>query len=203
MVPISIYTITLLLWSTSSLASSVRSDPRSSPRLRPTQADPSLRDYGNTEIWPLPASAIGNGCGATLDPASFIISIIEPANDPYLIEIAKRFLPQILYSPVGMQGSNSVLNNVSISITDASIRQIQLDVDETYNLTFSKDCSFASITANTIFGARHALETFSQLVNSDRLTHVYSVQALDIIDGPRFPFRGPLLDCARHWLGEY
>lgn len=194
---VKIYSI-LLLWGTSS-GSSIRRGP-GSPRLRPTEEDPSLRDYGNTEIWPLPASAIGNGCGATLDPATFQIVIVEPASDPFLQEIAKRFLPQILYSPNGVKGSNTVLNNVSITVTDPSIRQIQLDVDETYNLTFAKDCSFASITASSIFGARHALETFSQLVNSDRLTQIYSLQALDVIDGPRFPFRGPLLDCARHWL---
>ena len=31
---------------------------------RPTVVDPSLRNYGNTEIWPLPAYAEDGGCAA-------------------------------------------------------------------------------------------------------------------------------------------
>ena len=57
---------------------------------RPTARDPALRDYGNTRIWPLPASAVDAGCSATLDPADFAILVAQPAGDPYLAEIAAR-----------------------------------------------------------------------------------------------------------------
>uniref|UniRef100_A0ACD5XWJ4 Uncharacterized protein n=1 Tax=Avena sativa TaxID=4498 RepID=A0ACD5XWJ4_AVESA len=58
------------------------------------------------------------------------------------------------------------------------------------------------LQAKTVFGALHALETFSQLCYFD---FVLSVTGLDsapwtIIDNPRFPYRGLLIDTARHYL---
>lgn len=62
---------------------------------RPSVVDPALRDYGNTEVWPLPASAVGV-CEGTLDPSSFAIVVVSPAGDSILSELATRFMPQIL-----------------------------------------------------------------------------------------------------------
>ncbi len=59
---------------------------------RPSRTDPALRDYGNTNVWPLPASAAGV-CDGTLDPQAFQIVVAQPADDPYLLEVARRFLP--------------------------------------------------------------------------------------------------------------
>ena len=93
--------------------------------------------------------------------------------------------------------------NLSLTALNPWVRQIQQDVDESYSLTWAADCSSASITGATVFGVRHGLETFSQLVSADRTSREYSVQGLEVVEGPRFPFRGPLLDCARHWLVGY
>ena len=173
--------------------------PSRAPRVeRPTLRDPSLRNYGNTEVWPLPASAVPAGCGATLDPASF--SILVPPGDAFLEEQARRFLPILLWYPGGKPSpSRQPLSNLTITVADASVRVIQQGVDESYTLAFARDCSSASITAATIFGARAGLETFAQLVGNGRPTGEYSLEALNVSDGPRFPFRGPLLDVARHW----
>ena len=171
------------------------------PVPRPTEADPSLRDYGNTNVWPLPAQAVGVGCSATLDAASFRIVVAQPADSAFLAELARRFLPQILFYPSGAPApGHSALATLSLVALDGGAAlQIQQGTDESYTLTWSADCSAATITGATVFGVRHGLETFSQLVDAGRPDGVYTVQALNVSDGPRFPFRGLLLDCARHW----
>ena len=169
------------------------------PAPRPSAADARLRDYGNTNVWPLPARAVGV-CGGTLDPASFAIVAAQPAGDAFLLELARRFLPQILFYAGGAASGATRVANLSLVVLDGgAVKQIQQDSDESYELSFAPDCSAATITAQTVFGARHGLETFSQLTSADRPSGTYSVQGLHVTDGPRFPFRGPLLDCARHW----
>ena len=157
-----------------------------------------LHDYGNTPVWPLPASAVPAGVSTTLDPKnlSFVF-----APDALLTEMTARFAPLILYHPLGAPApGRPVLSTVSIAVADSSVRQIQQDTDESYSLTFAQDGTSAAITAGTVFGARHALETLSQLVDADRLTGAYSVSTLNVSEAPRFAYRGLMVDAARHWL---
>ena len=170
---------------------------RAGHRTRPLLPD-NLRDYGNTPVWPLPAAAAPSGASPTLDPANFSFVF---APDAYLAEVTARFRPQILYHPRGApSASRPALATVAIAVADASVRQVQQDTDESYSLAFALDGRSASIAAATVFGARHALETLSQLVDADRLTGEYVVDALNVTEAPRFPYRGLLVDAARHWL---
>ena len=165
---------------------------------RPTILDSSLRDYGNTPVWPLPASATNSGVGTTLDPTDFTFQFNA---DAFLTEVTSRYKPIILYHPLGCPNpSRPSLTSISITVNDSSIRQIQQDTDESYTLAFASDGKSAAITSQTIFGARHALETFSQLTSADRVSGEYSIQALNVSESPRFPHRGLLVDSARHWL---
>ena len=52
----------------------------------------------------------------------------------------------------------------------------------------------ASIEANSVYGAMHALESFSQLVDRGSL-----VNGTVIVDKPRYAFRAVMIDTARHW----
>lgn len=171
------------------------------PAQRPVapKAPPHERDYGNTEIWPLPANAIP-AADATLDPSTFSF-ILTPPTDPYLQEMTARAKDRILYYPNGTAApGRQVLGSLAITVTDDSIRQVQEGVDESYSITCAPDGSAAFILAPTIFGARHAVESFSQMVNADRITGQYSVGCLNISEAPRFSHRGLLIDSARHWL---
>jgi len=79
--------------------------------------------------------------------------------------------------------------------------ELSLDTDESYRL--SVDASPAALLeANTVFGALHGLETFSQLIKWNDRKEVYSIPDLpiQITDFPRFPWRGILLDVSRHFL---
>jgi hexosaminidase len=53
-----------------------------------------------------------------------------------------------------------------------------------------------------VYGALRGLETFSQLVEFDFETMAYGVAygPWAIIDEPRFPHRGLMIDTARHFL---
>jgi hexosaminidase len=68
------------------------------------------------------------------------------------------------------------------------------------------DCAQGSILnvaikAKNYFGARHALETFSQLVVYDELKSTLAMPSSAVInDAPAYPYRGLLIDTARHFL---
>ncbi|PKG40487.1 beta-N-acetylhexosaminidase [Psychromonas sp. Urea-02u-13] len=72
----------------------------------------------------------------------------------------------------------------------------QVKEDESYSLIVKNQQ--AMITANSPYGAIHAIETLLQLVTNDN--QGASIPALTIKDEPRFKWRGVLLDTARHWV---
>lgn len=57
------------------------------------------------------------------------------------------------------------------------------------------------ITADNFFGARHALETLSQLIVYDNIRNeILTVGSAEISDEPKFKYRGILLDTARNYF---
>ncbi|MEZ6875789.1 beta-N-acetylhexosaminidase [Enterobacter sp. KBR-315C3_2022] len=70
------------------------------------------------------------------------------------------------------------------------------DSDESYTLTV--DANGVNISANTRFGALRAMETLLQLVQNG--AENTSLPWVTIKDSPRFPWRGLLLDSARHFI---
>ena len=59
-----------------------------------------------------------------------------------------------------------------------------------------------NITANSYFGARHAFETLSQLINYDEITHsLQTFTHAHVTDRPAYPYRGVMIDTARNWVG--
>ena len=71
-----------------------------------------------------------------------------------------------------------------------------LGEDESYQLEVSPQG--ARLTAATVDGALHGLETFAQLIGPG--PHGFQAPAVRIEDRPRFPWRGLMLDVSRHWL---
>jgi len=70
-----------------------------------------------------------------------------------------------------------------------------VDENESYQLIISD--RQAQLTAPTVVGALRGLETFLQLVSADR--DGFYLPAVKIQDHPRFPWRGLLIDVARHY----
>jgi hexosaminidase len=68
--------------------------------------------------------------------------------------------------------------------------------DESYQLDIAPER--AVLQASTFDGALHGLETFAQLIEPGR--DGFEVSSVHIEDHPRFPWRGLMIDCARHWM---
>ncbi len=72
----------------------------------------------------------------------------------------------------------------------------KLGDDESYNLEISE--KQAKVTANNTVGAMRGLETFLQLLESDK--DGFYFPAVSINDKPRFAWRGLMIDSARHFM---
>jgi hexosaminidase len=85
---------------------------------------------------------------------------------------------------------------VSVRYWDESHPTLQ--TDESYSLDV-RPGKHATLRAVTVYGALRGLETFSQLVTFDFDTESYSSPCVAIVDAPRFPHRGLMMDTARHF----
>uniref|UniRef100_A0A7C9EL37 Beta-hexosaminidase n=2 Tax=Opuntia streptacantha TaxID=393608 RepID=A0A7C9EL37_OPUST len=91
-----------------------------------------------------------------------------------------------------------------VSRTALKNHPVTYGVDESYNLSVpaAGNPTYAHIEANSVYGALHGLQTFSQLCNYNFKTRLIEVGWVPwtIVDGPRFPYRGLLIDTSRHYL---
>ncbi|XP_058756429.1 beta-hexosaminidase 1-like [Vicia villosa] len=153
-------------------------------------------------IWPLPAKfAFGNET-LSVDPTLSLIG--NSANSPILKAGFDRF-KGIVFSNGFVRAGKAVydVNKLNVVVQD-KIEELQLGVDESYNLLISKATGSGKviIKANTVFGALRGLETFSQLCSFDYSTKTVQIYKApwSIRDKPRFPFRGLMLDTSRHYF---
>ena len=71
--------------------------------------------------------------------------------------------------------------------------ELSLDTDESYELHVVAPS--AQLSAHSVYGALRGLETLAHLAHAGSLP-----VPLMISDAPRYPYRGLLLDSARHFL---
>ena len=92
---------------------------------------------------------------------------------------------------------------ITIEIESANTKKLTLNTDESYSLLIKTTSSAVhiQIKAKTFFGARHGLETVSQLTayqeSHNSLQIVSSVAILN--DKPSYSYRGILLDTSRNY----
>ena len=110
------------------------------------------------------------------------------------------------YGSVAACGAHGTLGPISVNVhVETSQTTLQLDTDESYKLSIDLGVKPPSVTvtATTFFGARHALETLSQLVarppGADT-KGLSMVQSAVVEDAPAFTYRGVMLDTSRHFL---
>ncbi|XP_027184395.1 beta-hexosaminidase 3 [Coffea eugenioides] len=163
----------------------------------------------NLYIWPMPVS-VSHGQhtlhlsnefelktdGSKYSDASGILrdgfsSILKIIKGDHVIEDAPRF------------GSYLVIKGIHVVILSPS-DELQHGVNETYRLSVPVDGNpiYAHVEAQTVYGALHALQTFSQLCYFGFETRVIEVHQAPwtIFDQPRFSYRGLLIDTSRHFL---
>jgi hexosaminidase len=77
-------------------------------------------------------------------------------------------------------------------------RYPKIGEDESYVLNITKKGAY--LRALSLTGIIRGLSTFVQLIERDTSSKKASVPSVNIIDRPRFPWRGLMLDVARHWM---
>ncbi|MEA1877986.1 MAG: family 20 glycosylhydrolase [Bacteroidota bacterium] len=123
-------------------------------------------------------------------PADFVFD----RADDFLRRLAGRtgiFIQQERLKP-----SMSITSNPSMIIMVDESGELKLGVDESYNIQISQN--LIQLHSKTSFGALRGLETLIQWLNSDKEGYYFAEARIN--DSPRFPWRGLLLDPARHWL---
>ncbi|MDD8017460.1 MAG: beta-N-acetylhexosaminidase [Bacteroidota bacterium] len=86
--------------------------------------------------------------------------------------------------------------NAPLTITVDRPGKVVLNEDESYRLDITGQHIF--LKAVTDLGALHGLETLLQVLDSD--SSGYFFKGCSIIDAPKFPWRGLMLDVSRHFL---
>jgi hexosaminidase len=148
-------------------------------------------------LMPLPANAqLGSG---TLRVDSAFSIAFTGYTEPRLERAGERFLRQLARQtglPFSLKPAKSSKATLVIE-TDHAGKEIQeVGEDESYILDVS--AASARIRAATPLGTLHGLQTFLQLV--DVSPDGFAAPAITIQDKPRFPWRGLMIDSARHFI---
>lgn len=114
--------------------------------------------------------------------------------DEYVFRVMRRLEGRTIMS-FPREISKTTDAKLVIEAKKASPKIPQLGEDESYKLEINNDQ--AKLTANTTFGAMRGLETFLQLLEGDKDGFYFPAVVID--DKPRFPWRGLMIDSARHF----
>jgi hexosaminidase len=146
---------------------------------------------------PIPAS-VRAGHGSLRIDSSFSVALTGYA-EPRLDRAADRFLHQLALQtalPFSRKPTKNTKATFVIQTEHAGKEIQELGEDESYVLEVS--ATGAKLTAATPLGTMHGLLTFLQLVNVS--PDGFAAPAVTIQDKPRFPWRGLMIDSARHFI---
>ena len=106
----------------------------------------------------------------------------------------------------GVPPGMATLAALTVTVASGADAVLRFGVDESYTLNIS--AAGAALHAPTVWGALRGLETMSQLARHTWTTNdagavnasYNEVCAAVVVDAPRFPVRGLMLDTSRHFL---
>jgi hexosaminidase len=148
-------------------------------------------------LMPLPSSA-QSGTGSLGVDSSFSVAFTG-YTEPRLERASERFLRQLARQtglPIALKPAKTAKATLVIQTDHASKEVQEVGEDESYILDVSK--ASARLRAATLLGTMHGLQTFLQLV--DVSPGGFAAPAITIQDKPRFPWRGLMIDSARHFI---
>jgi hexosaminidase len=148
-------------------------------------------------LMPVPEN-VQMGSGSLKIDAGFTVAI-NGHTDARLTGAAERFVERLSKQTgllMAMRPVNETKATLVVHVDHDSKPVQELGEDESYVLEVT--AGGASITAPTDLGALHGLQTFLQLVRVSQDGFV--APAVTIKDTPRFPWRGLMIDAARHFI---
>ena len=146
-------------------------------------------------LMPMPLHST-RGVGQLKIDNSFTISL-EGYKDARLESARERFL-NTLSRETGIPYHHGVTSGeaaLTVRTVGADDAVLQLGENESYHLEVTS--THALLTAPNPLGAMHGLQTFLQLVTIT--PEGFTAPAVTIDDEPRFPWRGLMIDVARHF----
>lgn len=163
----------------------------------------------NIPIWPRPSQVVqyGNGRTNLFLSKNFTFSLVGNYADSSAIlsEGFARFKLTIKlqrFETLNVSTSLKVIQSLRIDVQSPN-DELQFGVDESYQLKVPdpENPNYAYLKAATVYGALHGLETLSQLCvfNSKIGNVIVLMTPWNIIDQPRFSYRGLLIDTSRHF----
>jgi hexosaminidase len=162
--------------------------------LRPAPPLISPQDRAQIYLMPLPAKLeLGEG--------EFLISSdvnleIENHSTQRVEKALDRFFSR-MKSQTGFGKNSGQSKNLIVKLSSPDSDPFPVfDSDESYNLSISTDQVILS--APLEYGILHGLETLAQLIQEEN--GQWYIQTMEIEDKPRFPWRGLMIDVARHFL---
>ncbi|XP_055968439.1 beta-hexosaminidase subunit beta-like isoform X1 [Sorex fumeus] len=168
----------------------------------PTCSEPNLG------LWPWPLSVYLSPHLLYLSPTEFTIeydpssktsrscSLLQAAFQRYHGYISSYYQRQP--GPAEFESGKQLKKLLVSVVYDSNCNAYpSISSDESYNLKVQGPV--ASLSANSIWGVLRGLETFSQLIYQDSYGTV-TINESSIVDVPRFPHRGILIDTSRHYL---
>ena len=158
---------------------------------------PAMTAAQQPALIPIPAN-IQAGSGSLRVDSSFTLALAGHS-EPRLDRAAERFLRQLALQtalPLSLKPAKDLKATLLIQTEHASKEVQEVGEDESYVLEVSP--TGAKLTAQTSLGTMHGLQTFLQLVNVS--PDGFAAPAVTIHDQPRFPWRGLMIDSARHFI---
>lgn len=153
-------------------------------------------EFVNT-LMPQPASVQPASGALTLSAKTAVR--VEAADSAALRAAVERMIIRLqnetvitFAAPMSSDGAAAI----TIRVGDVSRTLPALGDDESYRIVVENGA--ATIEAATYFGALHAFETFTQLVQPR--DGGYIIPAVRISDAPRFAWRGLMIDTGRHFM---
>jgi len=152
-------------------------------------------------LWPLPINISNGNTLITVSP-NFNFVATTPSSD---LTNAFDRIQKLIFNHNLPTNSKNIANNPTLTTLNVNVANVnvplQLGVDESYSLVILADGSAATLTANTVYGAYHGLQTFSQLIqwSPDNKQYQCPITPIVISDAPRFAWRGLLIDTDRHF----
>ncbi|XP_017780356.1 PREDICTED: chitooligosaccharidolytic beta-N-acetylglucosaminidase [Nicrophorus vespilloides] len=153
-------------------------------------------------IWPLPSVKF-NKSSKLLDINPNEITFELVGSDPVkeiLEENVKIFKKNILSECRGACGSDGEALNIKVIVNSTDV-SLNWETDESYELKSNN--LFWKINAATVFGARHGLESLSQLIaayNAQDKIGLVTVANVHIVDKPFYKHRSLMIDTGRNFL---
>ena len=128
------------------------------------------------------------------------IKVRIPNSSEDLYQYTSRFIERMQYKSGIIfkthEPQDTSTSKEIVIITNKFSENLDLETNESYSINISS--SSIKITSENNVGAYRAMETLLQLINTDK-GEAFFINC-NIIDKPRFKWRGLLVDVCRHWI---